>query len=396
MAGYLSLIAVLVSGAGPVEGVITFAVALSAVAALLVAARRWGHVVSDARVQSLRPDARPHGARHHVPRRRVCRSRRHRRSRWGLPGGPDALGSRSRAGPRPARPDARPVRSDLLRVLRLVDRPATIPPIIGVAVVLGLVTIATKVLTGWWSARREGIGTRGRFRAGVALVARGESRSRSPASARRGASNPASRRSRGHTCCSWRSSGRWRRGSSIPRYGRCRRDRGSARPADVARRRLRGCLGWRSSTPATRLPRSRSRTSTARPCTSPTSGDGSCSCTSTPKPTRPGAPRSPATCVTTGRSSPSSGSTSWASRPTSRRSNLRSTRSSRSASPCSDTDHAVAEAWGTWGENKLYGKTSIGITRSSFLIDEHGRVARAWYRVKADQTVPKAGEALEG
>ena len=61
-----------------------------------------------------------------------------------------------------------------------------------------------------------------------------------------------------------------------------------------------------------------------------------------------------------------------------------------------DTDHAVAEAWGTWGEKKLYGKTYIGITRSSFLIDEQGRVARAWYRVKADQTVPKAKEALEG
>jgi thioredoxin-dependent peroxiredoxin len=61
-----------------------------------------------------------------------------------------------------------------------------------------------------------------------------------------------------------------------------------------------------------------------------------------------------------------------------------------------DTDHAVAEAWGTWGEKKLYGKSYIGITRSSFLIDEQGRVERAWYRVKADQTVPKAKDALSG
>ena len=60
-----------------------------------------------------------------------------------------------------------------------------------------------------------------------------------------------------------------------------------------------------------------------------------------------------------------------------------------------DTDHAVAEAWGTWGEKKLYGKSYIGITRSSFLIDEQGRVQHAWYRVKADQTVPKARQALE-
>ena len=59
-----------------------------------------------------------------------------------------------------------------------------------------------------------------------------------------------------------------------------------------------------------------------------------------------------------------------------------------------DTDHAVAEAWGTWGEKNLYGKTYIGITRSSFLIDEQGRVQQAWYRVKADQTVPKAKDAL--
>lgn len=61
-----------------------------------------------------------------------------------------------------------------------------------------------------------------------------------------------------------------------------------------------------------------------------------------------------------------------------------------------DTDHAVAEAWGTWGEKKLYGKSYIGITRSSFLIDEEGRVQQAWYRVKADQTVPKARQALDG
>ena len=59
-----------------------------------------------------------------------------------------------------------------------------------------------------------------------------------------------------------------------------------------------------------------------------------------------------------------------------------------------DTDHSIAEAWGTWGEKKLYGKTYIGITRSSFLIDEEGRVQQAWYRVKAEHTVPKARDAL--
>jgi peroxiredoxin Q/BCP len=60
-----------------------------------------------------------------------------------------------------------------------------------------------------------------------------------------------------------------------------------------------------------------------------------------------------------------------------------------------DTDHAVAEAYGVWGEKTNYGKTSMGIIRSSFLIDENGAVRRAWYKVKPEETVPKAREALE-
>lgn len=61
-----------------------------------------------------------------------------------------------------------------------------------------------------------------------------------------------------------------------------------------------------------------------------------------------------------------------------------------------DTDHAVAEAYGVWGEKTLYGRTYMGIVRSSFLIDEKGKVAEAWYKVKPDDTVPKAMEALAG
>ena len=60
-----------------------------------------------------------------------------------------------------------------------------------------------------------------------------------------------------------------------------------------------------------------------------------------------------------------------------------------------DTDHAVAEAYGVWGEKNNYGKVSMGIIRSSFLIDEAGAVQRAWYKVKPEETVPKAREALE-
>ena len=60
-----------------------------------------------------------------------------------------------------------------------------------------------------------------------------------------------------------------------------------------------------------------------------------------------------------------------------------------------DTDHSVAEAYGVWGEKTNYGKTSMGIIRSSFLIDENGLVQRAWYKVKPEDTVPRAREALE-
>ncbi len=59
-----------------------------------------------------------------------------------------------------------------------------------------------------------------------------------------------------------------------------------------------------------------------------------------------------------------------------------------------DTDHAIAEAYGVWGEKNNYGKKSMGIIRSSFLIDERGIVLRAWYGVKPEETVPKAKEAL--
>jgi thioredoxin-dependent peroxiredoxin len=60
----------------------------------------------------------------------------------------------------------------------------------------------------------------------------------------------------------------------------------------------------------------------------------------------------------------------------------------------SDPDHAVAEAWGSWGPKKLYGREYDGIIRSSFLVDERGRIERAWYKVKPEATVPSALEAL--
>ena len=59
-------------------------------------------------------------------------------------------------------------------VFGLNTDPASIPPVLGVALLLALVTSITKIATGWWAARRQGIGRMGRARAGTALVARGE------------------------------------------------------------------------------------------------------------------------------------------------------------------------------------------------------------------------------
>ncbi|HEY8294596.1 MAG TPA: cation:proton antiporter [Micrococcaceae bacterium] len=59
-------------------------------------------------------------------------------------------------------------------VFGLNTDPASIPPVLGVAVLLGIVTALTKLATGWWAAARQGIGKLGRARAGAALIARGE------------------------------------------------------------------------------------------------------------------------------------------------------------------------------------------------------------------------------
>ncbi|MEJ2851962.1 MULTISPECIES: cation:proton antiporter [unclassified Saccharothrix] len=59
-------------------------------------------------------------------------------------------------------------------VFGLNTDPASIPPVLALAVALAFVTTLTKVATGWWAAKRQGIGRLGRARAGAALVARGE------------------------------------------------------------------------------------------------------------------------------------------------------------------------------------------------------------------------------
>jgi peroxiredoxin Q/BCP len=54
-----------------------------------------------------------------------------------------------------------------------------------------------------------------------------------------------------------------------------------------------------------------------------------------------------------------------------------------------DPDKKVLEAYGAFGEKKLYGKTVVGVIRSTVIVDEEGRVERALYNVKATGHVAK-------
>jgi thioredoxin-dependent peroxiredoxin len=59
-----------------------------------------------------------------------------------------------------------------------------------------------------------------------------------------------------------------------------------------------------------------------------------------------------------------------------------------------DPDHAVSEQYGVWGERKYMGRTYMGIERSTFLIDEEGRVAKVMRRVKPATHAQLVLEAL--
>jgi peroxiredoxin Q/BCP len=59
-----------------------------------------------------------------------------------------------------------------------------------------------------------------------------------------------------------------------------------------------------------------------------------------------------------------------------------------------DPDHEVADKYGVWGERKYMGKTYWGVERSTFLIDEEGRIARIMRRVKPDTHADQVLAAL--
>jgi len=58
-----------------------------------------------------------------------------------------------------------------------------------------------------------------------------------------------------------------------------------------------------------------------------------------------------------------------------------------------DADHAVAEAYGAWGEKSMYGKKYMGVQRATFIIDPDGKIAKVFPKVqpkKHDDLVLKA------
>ena len=59
-----------------------------------------------------------------------------------------------------------------------------------------------------------------------------------------------------------------------------------------------------------------------------------------------------------------------------------------------DEDHAVAEAFGAWGEKSMYGKKYMGIVRSAFLIDENGKIEQAWPKISPKDTPTNLLNAL--
>lgn len=59
-----------------------------------------------------------------------------------------------------------------------------------------------------------------------------------------------------------------------------------------------------------------------------------------------------------------------------------------------DPDGKVLEAFGAWVEKSLYGKKYMGIDRSTFLFDAHGRLARAWRKVRVPGHAQEVLEAV--
>ncbi len=61
----------------------------------------------------------------------------------------------------------------------------------------------------------------------------------------------------------------------------------------------------------------------------------------------------------------------------------------------SDPEHSLLEAYGAWGEKKMYGKSYMGVIRSTFIINKHGLITNLWYNVKVKGHIDDVLTALE-
>ncbi len=60
-----------------------------------------------------------------------------------------------------------------------------------------------------------------------------------------------------------------------------------------------------------------------------------------------------------------------------------------------DTDHAIADAYGVYGEKKFMGRTYMGVNRTTFLIDEKGKIKKVFAKVKPEEHAREVLEAFE-
>lgn len=174
MAVYLPLLTALLAGVGLFGGLSAVGIAVAAASVVLLLALRFGHVVS-AVVDS--PDAEVFLLRVLGAALLVAGIASELQVSAGV--GAFLLGiAISGSTAENATKLLEPLRDLFAAVFFVVfgfnTDPTQVPPVLVPALALAVVSSATKVVTGWWAARAAGIGTLGRFRAGTALVARGE------------------------------------------------------------------------------------------------------------------------------------------------------------------------------------------------------------------------------
>jgi CPA2 family monovalent cation:H+ antiporter-2 len=174
MAFYLPLVTAVLAGVGLIGGLETLAVAVVTVTAVLVVAIRYGHAISS--FMSVRD---PEALLLSVLGLTLFVAGVAAELKVSAAVGAFLVGI-ALSGPvaHHATEILSPLR-DLFAAVFFVffglsTDPAQIPPVLGIALALAVLTALTKVGTGWYAARRAGVGTAGRWRAGGTLVARGE------------------------------------------------------------------------------------------------------------------------------------------------------------------------------------------------------------------------------